>query len=124
MENYQMSHKTTYKDLEEYFQKVLLEYPIVLGKSEMFIYEVGEYGAVIFHRCIMDFVKEKLISIATKPFLGGIEENSEQFVLYYLPNGRTLKLVIVEQYLEDTENREEESGFPIKSMLLKFKEKI
>ena len=126
MKNFQMLSTTTYSDIEEYFRNAL--YDEVWKRDNpketiTFVYTVGEYGAMLFNRCITDFSEDFNINIQSN-FLSLKEPTQfeKQFVKYDLPNGFSLKLEIEEKkYLENIE-REEVSGFPLESMLLKFKE--
>lgn len=126
MKNFQMLSTTTYSDIEEYFRSAL--YDEVWKRDNpketiTFVYTVGEYGAMLFNRCITDFSEDFNINIQSN-FLSLKEPTQfeKQFVKYDLPNGFSLKLEIEEKkYLENIE-REEVSGFPLESMLLKFKE--
>lgn len=126
MKNFQMLSTTTYSDIEEYFRSAL--YDEVWKRDNpketiTFVYTVGEYGAMLFNRCITDFSEDFNINIQSN-FLSLKEPKQfeKQFVKYDLPNGFSLKLEIEEKkYLQNIE-REEVSGFPLESMLLKFKE--
>lgn len=126
MKNFQMLSTTTYSDIEEYFRSAL--YDEVWKRDNpketiTFVYTVGEYGAMLFNRCITNFSEDFNINIQSN-FLSLKEPTQfeKQFVKYDLPNGFSLKLEIEEKkYLENIE-REEVSGFPLESMLLKFKE--
>ena len=125
MKNFQMLSTTTYSDIEEYFRSAL--YDEVWKRDSpketiTFVYTVGEYGAMLFSKCITDFSEDFNINIQSNSLsLKEPTQFEKQFVKYDLPNGFSLKLEIEEKkYLENIE-REEVSGFPLESMLLKFK---
>ena len=66
MKNFQMLSTTTYSDIEEYFRSAL--YDEVWKRDNpketiTFVYTVGEYGAMLFNRCITDFSEDFNINI-------------------------------------------------------------
>ena len=126
MKDFQMLSTTTYSDIEEYFRSVL--YDEVWKRDSpketiTFVYTVGEYGAILFNRCITDFSED--FSINIKSNILSLKEPTKfekQFTKYDLPNGFSLKLEIEEKSYPENTEREEVSGFPLEAMLLKFKE--
>ena len=124
MENFQLLSTTTYKELEEYFSNNLYDKILVGDEKREFVFIIGEYGAVLFHRCIYNYLKDNIFVTIEANVLSSQKNNvfEYQYVKYQLANGIRIKLIIQdEEYNDDTE-REESSGFPLQSMLLKFKE--
>lgn len=123
MENFQLLSTTTYKDLEEYFSNNLYDRISVEDRKREFIFTIGEYGAMLFNKCVTNFARDFELDIKSNVFsLQKASAFEGQFVKYNMPNGVTMKLLIQEEKYSENIEREEVSGFPLQSMLLKFKE--
>ena len=125
MENFQLLSTTTYEDLEKYFSNNLYDKIYVGDNKREFIFTIGEYGALLFHKCVTNFAEDFELDIKSNIFsLQKVSAFEEQFVKYDMPNGVTMKLIIQDEEYSENVEREEISGFPLQSMLLKFKEVI
>lgn len=125
MENFQILSTTTYKDLEKYFSSNLYDKIYVGNEKREFIFIIGDYGALLIHKCLTDFAEDFKLDIKSNvSSLQKVDAFEEQFVKYDMPNGVTMKLLIQEEEYSENVEREEVSGFPLQSMLLKFKEVI
>ena len=123
MKNFQLLSTTTYKDLEEYFSNNLYDRISVEDRKREFIFTIGEYGALLFNKCLTNFAKDFELDIKFNVLsLQKASAFEKQFVKYNMPNGVTIKLLIQEEEYSENVEREEVSGFPLQSMLLKFKE--
>lgn len=125
MKNFQLLSTTTYKDLEEYLSNNLYDKISVEDRKREFIFTIGEYGAILFNKCVTNFARDFELDIKSNIIsLQKASASEEQFVKYDMPNGVTIKLLIQEEEYSENVEREEVSGFPLQSMLLKFKEVI
>lgn len=125
MKNFQLLSTTTYKDLENYFNDNLYNQIVVGGEKREFVFNIGEYGAILFHRCIEVYLKDNSFIIAESSLVSSEKEIPQgQFIKYHLANGIKLHFIIEDEEYNDDTQREDLSGYPLNSMLLKFKEII
>lgn len=94
---------------------------IVKKNLKTTIFETGEIGMLNLHILLQNYQKENEIKIGTTMYVELINEPGADFVNYILPNKNYL-LIIHNPKLDEKINIDNETGFPIKSNILYFKE--
>lgn len=117
-----LTGETTYKELEDFFESV---FPVDRSGKEG-VFTIGEYGAILLHRCIVSHAKDQAFIIKDNNFRNIVETDKidpePQFVKYCMPLGVTIKIIIKEH--QSGMKIDETTGYPVESTILKFKEII
>ncbi|QCW20667.1 hypothetical protein [Flavobacterium phage FPSV-S29] len=118
----QLNSKTTYIELEIFFHQMLRN----KKDGEMYVFNIGKYGAILFHSCVEDYINKHKWFTTKKIYTETnitAPNTYEQYVIYSFPFNNKIKLLIL-----DTENKNKTldnvSGFYLEDMLLKFKEVV
>lgn len=123
--------ETSPQQIEDYIYSILHRKITPGNPKRTAVFTIGEYGAVLFHRAISQGIVAKNYIIKDNSFRGmGNERDPEpQFVIYEIPNGMKIKLLISDYGMNRVdpisgEVIDQNTGYPVDSTILKFKEII